>query len=256
MQKIWNAGGFQIEYKEDLVSESLLWESHCHARFEVIAVIEGDITVAIEGRACRIGAGECALLPPLVYHTLASNRQGRYHRVTLSFDSSAIPAPLLPYFSEEKRKIFVLPFPAVKTLQEAYRAPDPAFFSPLAESVMTALLYEVHRRRDDAADVQIDAELQKMLSYIDQHLCESVSLRDIAAATALSESSVCHIFKEKMRISPIQYVKSKRLALASKCIADGMPPTAAASYVGYEDYSSFYRAYKSYFGNNPSKNKD
>ena len=29
---------FQLEYKEDLIENTLLWENHCHAHFEMIAV--------------------------------------------------------------------------------------------------------------------------------------------------------------------------------------------------------------------------
>ncbi len=49
---------------------------------------------------------------------------------------------------------------------------------------------------------------------------------------------------------------AKRLALASKLIGEGTPPTAAARQVSYENYSNFYRIYLKHFGTSPTKKKE
>lgn len=255
MQEIWSAGGFQIEYKESLVAESLLWESHCHARFEVIAVIEGDITVAFEGRACRISAGECAILSPLAYHTVDANHRGSYRRITALFDAATIPAPLRARLSAAGKEIYLVPFPEAEELRAAYLSSEREFFAPLAESILVRMLYDAVRIGGAAETAQIDPPLAKILSYIDAHLCEPLSLDVVACAAMLSKSSLCHLFVDRMKISPKQYILKKKLALARARIAEGMPPTEAALSVGYEEYSSFYRAYKKHFGVDPSSEK-
>lgn len=255
MQELWNADGFQIEYKESLVSESLLWESHCHARFEVIAVIEGDITVTFEGRACRIGAGECAVLSPLAYHTVNANHRGTYRRITVLFDAVSIPAPLRARLSAAGKEIYLVPFSEAEALRAACLCAEREFFAPLAESILVRMLYDAVRIGGAAEAAQIDPPLAKILSYIDAHLCEPIALDAIACAAMVSKSSLCHLFADRMKISPKQYILKKKLALARARIADGMVPTEAALFVGYEDYSSFYRAYKKHYGTDPSSEK-
>ena len=95
--------------------------------------------------------------------------------------------------------------------------------------------------------------LQSVLDHIDAHLCEKITLDDIAAATAHSKSSISHIFVEKMRITPKQYILQKKLALARKLINSGTPPTLAAVRIGYDNYSDFYRIYRKHTGHPPSK---
>ena len=144
--RIWQAGEYTIEYKESTVSESLLWESHCHSSFECIAVLEGDITVSIEGRPYRVQSGECAILSPLLYHTVASNKQGKYARLAVQFDISCVPPPLRERFLSE-REICLLPFPSARVLRDGALCEDPSFYAPLAESIMVALLYEAYEKK-------------------------------------------------------------------------------------------------------------
>ena len=68
-------------------------------------------------------------------------------------------------------------------------------------------------------------------------------LDDLAAYTSRSKSSFCHLFEARMNITPKQYILQKKLALASKLIDEGVPRTAAAMRVGYDNYSNFYRLY-------------
>lgn len=98
-----------------------------------------------------------------------------------------------------------------------------------------------------------DEFLKKAVFYIDKHLEEKIPLADIAKYTSRSKSSFCHLFEEKMNISPKQYILKKKFALASKMISEGVSPTVAAERVGYENYSNFYRMYLKHFGVSPTK---
>ena len=65
-----------------------------------------------------------------------------------------------------------------------------------------------------------------------------------------------HLFEERMKISPKQYILQKKLALANKLIEDGVPPTLAAVRIGYDNYSNFYRMYRKRYGNCPKFQKE
>lgn len=248
-------GEFDFEYIESEIDQPILWESHCHAQFEMIAVVQGDINVMLEGKSWRLTEDQTAIIPPLSYHAITANEKGSYRRVTVLFDLEAIPAVLRDKFTKNGGDIAILSSPCAKKLKELCQKNDPLFYAPLAQSLMTELFYETVTESKVPMRTDSDDFLQKSIQYIDLHLHEKILLDELAKHTSRSKSSFCHLFEEKMNISPKQYILQKKLALASKLIAEGTPPTLAAMRVGYENYSNFYRIYLKHFGKSPTKKK-
>ena len=245
---------FLFEYRESEIDHTVLWESHCHAQFEMIAVLEGDVSVMLEGRVYRLIEHQVVVIPPLCYHTITANKKGAYRRVTVLFDRSAIPEVLCPRFLSPETEVAVTRFPQIEELRQICLE-ESAFYAPLAESLMICILYGIAQSKETHAEKESDAFLEVVIRYIDAHLSEKILLEDLARCTSRSKSSVSHLFEEKMNVSPKQYVIQKKLAYAERLIRDGMPPTAAAVQIGYENYSDFYRMYRKHFGKNPTQGK-
>ena len=238
---------FDFEYLESHIDSTVLWERHCHALYELITVLEGEIAIAVEGRMYHLRRDQAIIIPPLCYHTLETERKCLYRRITVQFDRSAIPQVLHPHFPENQTVIRVFDCPSLAELQDICLAGQPGFYEPLAESLMIRALYDSIRITDAPDGDDTDKYLAKLLSYIDEHLCEKILLSDLAACIPQSKSSVCHIFQKKMNIPPKQYILQKKLALADKLIRSGVSATEAAKRVGYENYSNFYRMYRKHF---------
>ena len=78
----------RISYREGITSDEHIFENHCHARYEMIAVIEGEIGLIIENRKYNLSAGRIAIIPPLKYHSVFSVGKTVYKRMTVLFDSA------------------------------------------------------------------------------------------------------------------------------------------------------------------------
>ena len=241
----------QLEYNESQVDSSLLWESHCHARFEMIGVLEGDVSIVIEGKPYRLTENQATVIPPLCYHTITANRQGRYRRITALLDESAIPPVLKSHLTGTEITTFFSTH--LKEMRWICQRAESEFYLPLAESLMVQTLYEQIQSSHSEGESEAEEFLQQTVAYIDAHLGEKILLDDLARLTSRSKSSFCHLFEEKMKISPKQYILQKKLALANKWIGEGIPPTVAAIRLGYENYSNFYRLYRRHSGKSPSK---
>lgn len=253
MNRMINGEHFDIEYKETEIESTLLWESHCHAKYEIITVLEGDISVMLEGIDYRIKAGQTAIIPPLCYHTIIANSHGEYRRITVLFDLNAVPAPLRRYFSGKDMQLTVFLSRISSELKEICRKSSAEYYAPLAESLIVRMLYEYAEAEHAPTGAEIDKEIAMMLKYIDEHLTEKIYLDELAAHAACSKSTLCHLFGDKMKISPKQYILRKKLALADKMIREGESPTIAAIRIGYDNYSDFYRVYRALYKRSPKQ---
>lgn len=252
MTRMLHVGAFDLTYTESLVESPILWERHCHPRYEMISVLEGDISIMPEGQTYRLTAGHTVLIPPLLYHTITANQQGAYRRVTALFDLAAVPAVLRENFSERADTPIAFSSPHAEDLQALLEEENADLYAPLATSLMTQIFYRALRTERITAEEEPDEFLRLVTTYVDRHLDEKILLDHLAAHTARSKSSVCHLFEEKMGITPKQYVLQKKMALADRLIRDGVPPTLAAMRVGYDNYSAFWRMYRKHYRISPT----
>jgi AraC-like DNA-binding protein len=223
----------------------------------MIYVVEGDISVVLEGRRFRCRANQAVILPPLTYHSVRANQNGTYRRVTALFGEGAIPYQIrndVIAALDENPVVDGLEFGEVAELLARY---DHEKYLPLAQSTLIRMFYAASERadrekQDKIEHREIDSKLSEIISYIDARICDKITLDDVADGLFISKSTLCHLFAKKMKISVKQYIVQKKIALAAMKISEGMSATDAAAYVGYDNYSNFYRMYKKHFDITPS----
>lgn len=94
--------------------------------------------------------------------------------------------------------------------------------------------------------------ISPVLSYIDLHLQESLSVGKIAEYAGYSEYHFLRIFKQCMGMTVMEYVNKRRLLKASEDILDGARILDAAVKYGWQSHSGFTKAFKREFGFSPS----
>ena len=244
-----------VIYVESKIEQPILWESHCHTQFEMIAVLEGDVNIMLEGKTYRLKENEMIVIPPLFYHSVTANEKGNYFRITALFELDLIPKIIQNEFIKQGKTSTISPLQIQKIIKIC-KSERKLFYAPLLQSLMVELFYDTLNSTTLSTENKVDDFLLKALQYIDNHLHEKISLDDLAKVTIRSKSSFCHLFEEKMNVTPKQYILKKKLAIASKLIKEGTPKTLAASQVGYDNYSNFYRLYLKYSDNVTENNNN
>ena len=95
--------------------------------------------------------------------------------------------------------------------------------------------------------------INEIIAYIDEHFTDNISLEDLSIKYHISKSCLNSLFQKKLRISCYQYIRKKRLAESVRLIRAGVPFKQVASQVGFNDYSSFYRAFKNTYKISPAE---
>ena len=79
------------------------------------------------------------------------------------------------------------------------------------------------------------------------HLTAALSIDMLAKQFFMSKYYLMHAFKDETGYTIGNYIATKRLLLARNLIEDGMSVTDACYACGYQNYSTFSRAYKKQF---------
>lgn len=129
-----------------------------------------------------------------------------------------------------------------------------AICARLAEVLLLKIGEEPARAASLAAGAEGAREnFERCRALIDQHAAEWSGLGDIAAAAHMDGSSVCRLFRRFLGVSPHQYLRRRKMALAAAYLLErGGRVQDAAARVGMEDPFHFSRAFKAVHGVPPS----
>lgn len=94
--------------------------------------------------------------------------------------------------------------------------------------------------------------MKSVLDYIDTHLADRITVRDLAAYVGMERSYFSRKFKATFQMSPNQYLYSARLNRAAIALAKGATVSEACQIADYADEKSFSRAFHSYMDISPS----
>jgi AraC family transcriptional regulator of arabinose operon len=185
--------------------------------------ISGKTRMAFSHRVFLMGEATCLLIPPFTPYT--GTVQHHESETWVLFEprpnlAAALPNPL------ETKRISFLRFPEQSTwklllhnLQELLRwwnALPPQI--PLAENALEKLLLLSLWTRDPLQQTSQDERIERATEYIRDHLQEPISINDLAKVAALSPSRLAHLFRERMSLTPMQFLELRRIERARQLL--------------------------------------
>lgn len=104
------------------------------------------------------------------------------------------------------------------------------------------------------ADMELKSDLiNEIILFIDEHFSENICLDNLSKKFHISKSCLNKLFSKNLKITCHQYIIKKRLAESVKLIRAGIPFKQVAKQVGFNEYSSFYRAFKNTYRISPAE---
>lgn len=97
--------------------------------------------------------------------------------------------------------------------------------------------------------------LKEILSYIQEHSSEEITLEDIASHIGLCKSECCRFFKKYMRMTIFDYLLSVRIQNSIPLLMSGENITTIAGLVGFSSPAYYGQIFKRYMGMSPSQYK-
>ena len=242
---------------------------HSHTFYELLyCSSSGGAEYLVGSERYRLQQGDIIFVPPGISHRplLPDHMTEPYARYVLWLSPSFIEryAQLFPYpFSEKQAHIGMLRTAGTKWehlgelfqrgVLEAESQAD-GWESAVIGNTMI-LLTQIKRATDERSVPLMKAETPELLdqitAFIEKNYSTRFTIGDLAKQLYVSNSTISHLFKQKMGVSFYQYVTQRRLIAAKPMIEHGVLLEDVCLRVGFSDYSGFYRAFKQEYGISP-----
>lgn len=232
---------------------------HNHDVFEMIFIKGGDISYMIEGKLYKPAKNSLIITPPLQSHSISFYSDTPYERYNILFDEKKLPACL---FEKLPTDSMVIHFESNSLVSNLFQKMD--YYCKNFEGddlklllihLVEEVLYNIFLTSNKL--VQNDRYtsnpiIQAAVTFIDDNLSSPITINSICDKLYISKSHLHHLFMEYLNITPQKYILSKKLSVAQRELRSGRKATLVYSDCGFTDYSTFFRAYKNFFGYAPS----
>ena len=226
-----------------------------HTYHEIFFFMGGEAEFISEHGTQKLLPNTTVVIPKDTFHCFIVHGDERdYCRCVLNFENVSeldkiIANKLTHIFFTDDKSISAL-FAKIRDIEDS--ALPSLEKQILLKAFFAEILVLLNNSEYDHFDSAISPVVERIITYINENISKELSVSSIAEHLYMSDSYLAHVFKKELRIPIHKYILKKRLILANKKIKNGIPAMRAALESGFQDYSGFYRQYKSMFGFAPT----
>jgi two-component system, response regulator YesN len=140
-----------------------------------------------------------------------------------------------------KKKLIEVVEEAVKILEQKVRV-------GMIEKVVDKKIVDANTKMDSSKDT-----IRKAIAFIDQHLKDELTLKEVAAHVHLNPSYFSVLFKDQIKLNFSEYVTRRRIQRAKELVVStNLPINEIAEEAGYKTSKYFIKIFKEIEGMTPS----
>lgn len=244
---------------------------HSHSTFQLVYCTDGIVKIAMLAGEHEIKAGEAIFLNSNVVHQDIVSTEGAYYsfnfsKELVSFGKNLPTEVLLNEFAEnpgcpcyifdEKypwmRKIL---FDCEKLIELEKNKTDTYYYEVL--HLLTGIMLQMLKNLSIPQNMvrnHDEERMQKVLTLIEEHYSENITLARMALAANISKSELLRLFHRTLECTPYQYLMAFRLRKASELLQKtALSIGEISGEVGITNQSQFGSHFKKFTGYTPSE---
>lgn len=257
-----------------LVDEkNMQFDFHYHDFHKIIIHLSGNVTYCIEGRTYDLQSNDIVFVNAHEVHRPIIKGNARYERIIIY-----ISQDYLDVYSKENNDIALCFKQASENRSHVLRIPS--FFNTKLGSVTKELdnsiedneyanelhheilflefMIQLNRAAIQSGSSYItmtpsDAKIVEVIDFLNLNLTSDISVDFLSDKFFISRYHLMRTFKKETGYTIGNYITTKRLQLAQALIDGGSSINDACFSSGFNNYSTFLRAYKKLYNHTPLK---
>ncbi|MCD8198372.1 MAG: AraC family transcriptional regulator [Lachnospiraceae bacterium] len=243
---------------------------HYHDFYELVLYLGDAGIFCTENEEYTLHRADLVLISMFRPHFLLRNTDSDYQRFSIDIDlglliSYSTPASNLLDIFYNDTPVYHLTeeqFQKYLLLIDEYRRLTPARGHDILEKALIHRLL-AYAYNDCVSDEHMDETairhmqvIRRLLHYIDGHLSETITVRELAEEVHYSEYYLSRLFKKITGKTLTGYILEKKIETAAFLLRSGNRSSQAAEQAGFRNYSYFYKSFKKYMHMSPAEYRD
>ena len=238
--------------------------NHFHEYYVIGFIESGKRHLSCKNKEYIIGTGDLVLFNPMDNHTCEQIDDDTLDYRCINIKPEIMKKAVLEITGKEYLPRFSQPVgfhsEQISLLCELHKAvmeEQPDFkkeetFLFLIEQ----LIEEYTQPYSQVKTTDVNAEIQAVCKYIDEHFPERITLDDLSVLAKMNKYSLLRSFTKVIGITPYRYLETVRISEAKKLLEKGMEPIHVAVSTGFVDQSHFSNYFKEFIGLTPKQYKN
>ncbi len=245
---------------------------HSHPYFEVYFFLSGHNRVIVEGLETILSRGDVLIFPPGTMHrNIHMDAEVPYERFYLYATRDFLNAVSTPeydipgtlkrmtrdehfrYHIEEEDLVRLIDFTDQVIRGSELLSPTEKLINRYQFSTLLIQAMSLMTRAEVIPQNEYSRGMGELIRYINLHIAEPLTLDELANIFHVSKFYLLREFKNYTGITVHQYLIIRRILVSQQLIRHGEKPKDACYRCGFQDYSSYYRAFRTQVGMSPEQ---
>lgn len=239
----------------DSTSPENVHDSHIHEECEIYINLSGDVSFVVDDSIYPVVPGSIIITRPFEYHHCVYHSNKLHKHFWILFSAVGNEYLFDAFYNRRVGENNLLMLTPDKTKELI------SICSEMAEDSgsdlkkycrffkLMSLLHDADTPNYSTSaypDDVVDA-----MKYINDNLSNRLTVAEISQKVNVSINTLERHFMRVLNVSPVAYIRKKRLSNAVKLLSEGRTVTEASEKSGFSDYSGFIALFKKTYGRTP-----
>lgn len=255
IEQIFSVKGFYSAIKFDW-NDSFIFNGESHDFWEAVFVESGEVEVTENENVYVLGSGNMIFHAPMEFHRIKSSGGSSPKGFIFSFLTSGdLPEAIKGgIFTLEPSQVAMFKSLSDKIYSFVHFEHSTLLGCEIG-AALTELIIKLASKQalSGGSMTQSAVEYRRIVSYMSEHICNNLTLSDIAEGNNVSVSYIKLLFNTYAGISPKSYFNQLRLRHATELLRKGLSVTTVSDAMNFSSPNYFSTFYKKHTGFPPSE---